>query len=44
MFENLIREMIDGYTLPDLTEEEIKELSRIAEDGLVSYIYDVFMY
>lgn len=44
MFENLIREMIDGFTLPNLTEEEIKELSRIAEDGLVPYILEVFEY
>lgn len=44
MFEDLIREMVDGYTLPDLTESEIRELSQLAEDGLVPYILEVFEY
>lgn len=44
MFESLIREMIDGYTLPELTEEEIQELSQHAEEGLVPYILEVFEY
>ena len=42
MFKDLILQMIDASTLPELDSEEIAELSQKAEEGLVPYILEVF--
>ena len=42
--KTLIAEMIDGGTLPRLNSEEIDELARKSQDGLVPYILEVFEY
>lgn len=44
MLKDLILEMIDGSTLPELDSEEIAELAQKAEEGLVPYILEVFDY
>lgn len=44
MLKNLILDMIDASTLPELDSEEISELSQKAEEGLVHYILEVFNY
>lgn len=38
---HLIRQMVDGATLPQLDEEEIADLATRAEEGLVPYIVEV---
>lgn len=44
MFTELITSMIDASTLPELDSEEIADLSRKSEEGLVPYILEVFNY
>lgn len=44
MLKNLILDMIDANTLPELDSEEMAELSQKAEEGLVHYILEVFNY
>ena len=36
-----IRGMIEGYTLPKLTDEEIEELSLYAKNHMFQYIYEL---
>ncbi len=41
MFKNLINEMIDGGTLPSLTEEEIKQLNKEINNNIISFIVEL---
>ena len=42
MLNNLIREMIDGGTLPALSPDEVDSLGSLAEDNLVPFILELF--
>lgn len=44
LLKHLIRQMIDGATLPLLDEEEITDLATRAEEGLIPYILEVNEY
>lgn len=42
MFIDVIKEMIDGYTLPRLNDDEIRELNDELVIYLPEYVLDIF--